>query len=199
MIAIHRDRTRTGWQELFLTILPEIQTKLRYAFRQFDIERQDELVAEAVVHCLRSFVNFHERGLEKSATACTLSKFAAMQVKSGRPAAGQMNRWEPLSRYAEATNRTKIKRVSTSWIDEAIEDKRASVVDLVIAKMDFRAWIETLDQRMVAIAQDLAFGYSTSEVGKKHRLSPARISQLRRELQSSWEAFLSKPRLAAPE
>jgi DNA-binding NarL/FixJ family response regulator len=68
-------------------------------------------------------------------------------------------------------------------------DKRASVPDQVTAKIDVAAWFSTLTQRMKEIARDLALGFSTSEVARKHELCASRISQIRRMLETSWDAF----------
>jgi hypothetical protein len=39
----------------------------------------------------------------------------------------------------------------------------------------------------------LAAGYSTAEAAERFRLSPGRISQLRREYQDAWEVFQREP------
>jgi hypothetical protein len=77
----------------------------------------------------------------------------------------------------------------SKWIDTLVEDKRAAIVDQVIAKLDVGAWFATLTQQMKQIATDLAFGCTTSEVAQKHGLTAGRISQLRRTLEASWLAF----------
>ena len=100
-----------------------------------------------------------------------------------------MNGKEPLSRYGQISNDIEVERQSSNWIDAMVEDKRATVVDQVAAKMDFRAWFATLTKRMKLIAKDLAFGCSTSEVAEKHGVTAGRISQLRRVLEESWAAF----------
>ena len=105
------------------------------------------------------------------------------------PLAGHMNGKEPLSRYAQIGNGIEIERQPSNWIDAMVEDKRASVVDQVAAKLDVGAWFATLTKRMKEIAKDLAFGYSTSEVARKHGVTAGRISQLRRVLEDSWVAF----------
>ena len=97
-----------------------------------------------------------------------------------------MNGKEPLSRYGQISNDIEIERQPSNWIDAMVEDKRAPVADQVAAKMDVGAWFATLTKRMKEIAKDLAFGCSTSEVAKKHGVTAARISQLRRSLEESW-------------
>ena len=103
-----------------------------------------------------------------------------------------MNCREPLSRYAQLSKGIKIERpqgdtaTGHKWIEAIIEDKRSSVADQVAARIDIAAWLATLPGRMKRIAKDLAHGFSTSETAEKHRVSPGRVSQIRRELERSW-------------
>ena len=100
-----------------------------------------------------------------------------------------MNGKEPLSRYGQISNDIEIECQAGKWIDTLVSDKRAAVADQVAAKLDVGAWFATLTKRMKAIAKDLAFGCSTSEVAEKHGVTAGRISQLRRSLEQSWAAF----------
>ena len=108
-----------------------------------------------------------------------------------------MNARDPLSRYGQMINDIEIERLPSHWIDTMVEDKRAPVSDQVAARMDVRAWFATLTKQMKQIAKDLAFGCSTSEVARKHGVSPGRISQLRRTLEASWAEFQSDTAPAA--
>jgi hypothetical protein len=186
---------QSQWQETFITMLPEIQQRLRRAFRNLDPASRDEAVAEGIMHCLLSYARLHERGRAEVATASTLAFYAARQVRRGRPATGRMNGKEPLSRYARIKKGFQIERLHNysarqdRWIDMLVEDKRASVADQVAARMDVRAWFATLSRRMRQIAKDLAVGCSTSEVAQKHGVTAGRISQLRRSLEASWMTF----------
>jgi hypothetical protein len=56
-------------------------------------------------------------------------------------------------------------------------------------RIDFPAWLQQLSCRNRKIAIAFARGDSTSEVSAKFAISPARVSQLRRELYYSWQAF----------
>jgi hypothetical protein len=75
------------------------------------------------------------------------------------------------------------------WIEILVEDKRASVPDQVVAKLDVRGWFSTLTTRMKEIARDLAIGCSTKEVAVKHKVTAGRVSQWRRLLLDSWNAY----------
>lgn len=63
-------------------------------------------------------------------------------------------------------------------------------------EVDFTAWLQTLPRRFRQIAKTLAVGETTSNVARKFRMSPGRVSQVRRELKQSWEAFRGEPALA---
>jgi hypothetical protein len=191
MIAIDNElkHNESNWQASFIAMLPEIQQRLRRAFRHLDAEAGEDAVEEGVVHSLLSFVRLHEQGRAETATASTLAWFASLAVKRGRPAGNRMRSTEPLSRYAQLTNGIQVERRHSNWIDLLVEDKRASVPDQVAAKMDVGAWFATLSHRMKQIARDMAHGFSTSEVAQKYGVTPGRISQLRRSLETSWSAF----------
>ena len=57
MIAINNERqtNETNWQTSFVAMLPEIQQRLRRAFRHLDAEAREDAVEEGVVHSLLSY------------------------------------------------------------------------------------------------------------------------------------------------
>ena len=176
------------WQKSFAAMLPDIRRRLRSAFCHLAAEARDDAVAEAIVHCLLSYVRLHDQGRAETVSASSLAWFAALAVKRGRPAGNRMNGKEPLSRYAQIGNGIQVEQAG-NWIDLLVEDKRASIADQVAARLDVGAWFATLSRRMKRIARDLAYGFSTSEVAEKHGVTPGRISQLRRTLEVSWATF----------
>lgn len=190
-VDIKREGPESSWQNSFLAMLPDLEVRLRSTFGHLHPDSRDDSIREAIAHSLIAYVRLYERGRAGVATASTLAFYSARQVRGGRPAAGRMNSKEPLSRYAQIGNGIKAEQPLANWIDEMVEDKRATVFDLVAAKMDVAAWFSGLPQGMKQIAKDLAFGCSTSEVARKHGVSSGRISQLRRKLEASWRFFQS--------
>jgi hypothetical protein len=184
----HQNNEST-WQREFVEMLPEIRKWLRLAFRQLGPEAREDAIEEGIVHSLLSYSRLHGKGRGDNANASSLAWYAALAVKRGRPAAGHLNGKDPLSRYAQVGNKIRFERQNGEWIEKLVEDKRASVPDQVAAKLDVSAWFTSLTQRTKQIAKDLALGCSTSEVAQKHGVTPGRISQLRRRLEESWEAF----------
>lgn len=82
------------------------------------------------------------------------------------------------------------------WQEILIEDKKHGPAEIAATRLDFAAWLRTLPGRVRHIAKTLAVGETTSNVARKFRVSPGRISQVRRELKDSWEAFRGEPALA---
>jgi DNA-binding CsgD family transcriptional regulator len=191
MIAVDTIRIgiESSWQSRFLAMLPGIEARLRMTFRYLGTDRRDESISEAIAHSLFAYVRLYERGRADVATASTLAFYSSRQVKRGRPAVGRVNSKEPFSLYAQLGHNIKVEQLTTNWIDVMVMDKRASVVELVAAKLDVAAWFSSLPQRTKQIAKDLAFGCSTSEVARKYGITSGRISQLRRTLEVSWTVF----------
>ena len=148
----HRQESRATWQAAFVAMLPEIQQRLRHAFRHLDAEAAEDAVEEGVIHALLSYVRLCEQGRAEAASAMSLAWFAAKQVKQGRPAVGRLSNREPLSRYAQLGQGFDVERLCTysqaddQWIDRIVEDKRASVADQVAVRLDGRAWLATLSR-----------------------------------------------------
>lgn len=188
-VCHERNDNETNWQSSFVTMLPEIEQRLQRAFRQLDPATKEEAIGEGVLHALRAYFRLHEQCREQIATPASLAFYSARAIRRGRPAAGKMNGTDVLSRYAQVGHDISVDRSQGEWIEALVEDKRASVPDLVAAKLDFVSWFGTLTKRMNEIAKDLALGFSTGEVALKHGVSAGRISQLRRTLEASWSAF----------
>ena len=205
MIAISRDgpQKSSGWQSGFVALLPEIQQRLRQAFRHRDDAGLDEAIADGMVHCLMAYARLFEQGRSESVTASRLVYYAAKHVRSGRIAGCRLSSREPLSRYAQLRRGIRIESLQTddprdrNWIDALAHDRRSSVLDLVAARLDVAAWLATLCRRTRQIAADLAQGCTTSEVARKFGVSAGRISQMRKELKSSWGEFQHEPVLAS--
>ncbi|MFZ5830830.1 MAG: hypothetical protein ACOY3P_12115 [Planctomycetota bacterium] len=77
-----------------------------------------------------------------------------------------------------------------SWKESLVADRRAALVAAVAAfRIDFDAWLKQLAPPKRRSAELLAIGHSTGAVASRLNLTPGRISQLRRELHASWQAF----------
>jgi hypothetical protein len=73
--------------------------------------------------------------------------------------------------------------------DALHDNTRSPVPEQVAFRFDFPAWLTSLGPRNRSIAQDMAQGLCTGELADAYGLSPARVSQLRREFHQSWQTF----------
>ena len=147
------ENVQCSWQNSFLAMLPEIEQRLRHAFRRLDPESIDDATEDGVVHCLLAHKRLMETGRCQSATPSTLAWYAMLHVRRGRRAGCTMNASDPLSRYAQVSKGIKLEPLQTyntagdRWIDSLVEDRRSRVVDQVAARMDIRALFATLSKR----------------------------------------------------
>jgi DNA-binding NarL/FixJ family response regulator len=134
-----------------------------------------------------------EKGKQGVAYATPLARFAIKQVRAGRQVGGRLNVRDPLSKHAQLQKGIKVQRLhryrreTDEWIEVMVEDRRTPIPDQVAFRIDVSAWFALLPLRQCKIARDLALGWRTGDLARKHKLSAGRISQIRRELYRSWQ------------
>jgi hypothetical protein len=73
---------------------------------------------------------------------------------------------------------------------EALHDNTKSPPDETVCfKLDFMAWLASLSERDRSIVEDLMIGDLALDVANRYKMSPARISQKRREFRLDWICF----------
>lgn len=197
MITIcHQPETaEQDWRDSFLHMLPQIESRLTAEFRYLDPEARDEAVQEGIANSFAQYERLARQNRTGVATAASLARFAARQVRGGRTVGTKLDANEPLSRYAQLQKRFRVEtldrwnRAEEEWVQPLIEDRRTSIPEQVAFRVDVPEWLSRFAQRTRRIARDLAMGWTTGEVARRHGLSAGRISQLRSELHDSWRAF----------
>lgn len=179
----------------FLVMLPVLQTQFRIAFRNFDAERREDALAEAVANAFAAFARLWERGRQEAALPTSLARFAIAHFFAGRRVGMALNKQDVSSPYAHRQQRITLERLdrfdtrNEAWREVIIEDRRTPIPEQAAFRVDFPTWLQQLSRRDRRIALKLAAGARTSEVAKKFGLSWARVSQLRREFEESWLRF----------
>lgn len=182
----------------FLAVHPVILRHARYAFRAVrDPAGFDDRVQEVLSLCWLWCCRLCAEGRDPRAFPTALAAYAARQVRSGRSFVGRKTyRSDALSAHARAVRGFRTHTLSQPDGRDAppwrarLEDNTASPVPVQAAfRIDFPAWLGTLKSRDRAVAEELARGETTQGVAENQRLSPGRVSQLRRELHAAWLAF----------
>jgi hypothetical protein len=184
-------------QQRFLVILPHIEARARWCFRDLTCgQRRADAVAETVALTWKWFLSLARRGKDATRFASMLTTLAGRAVRSGRRLAGNERSRDALSPIAQARHGFGVGRlpdVSTLsgnvW-DEALADNSQSAVpDQVSFRIDFPRWRRRQCPRYRRIIDDLVVGERTRTVARRHGLTSGRISQLRRSLHGDWERF----------
>ena len=186
---------RADWQTGFLALLPDVYFQLRWAFRRLAGERREDAVEEALANAMLAYRRLAELGKTDVAYATPLANYAVKQVVSGRQVASPLNKYDALSVYAQRQLGFRVGRLSQpdttegTWKELLVADRRATPAELAASRLDVAAWWRRLPRRKRRIAAALAAGATTSEAARTFKVTAGRISQLRRELESSWQEF----------
>ena len=179
----------------FLSLLPAIREQARFAFRNEKPERRQELTAEVVANCWAAFVRLVERGLIDVVYPTPLAGYAIKQVRDGRRVGAKLNVLDVSSEYAQRLKQITVERLDRydeeegQWQEAVIEDRHAGPAETAAARIDIADWFDRLPKRKRRIAVTLATGETTKRTARKFGVSPGRISQTRRELQTAWQDF----------
>jgi hypothetical protein len=180
----------------FVAMLPLIRKFVRFAFRSGPRATRHEQVNEALAQAFVLFAHLAKRKLVHLAHPTALARYAAHRVRSGRKIGSRQNGKETLSRAARRRFGFRVVSIEeratdghSNWIDLVSATRRTTPADLAALRIDFAEWLAALSPRQRQIALCLAVGERTSAVAARQRVTPARISQIRRELADGWERF----------
>ena len=181
-------------REEFLRRLPQIERYARHVFRRCRRQDREELVAESVARMWLFFVRMSQRGPDPRTVFGPLLRFCILAVKDDRRVGSRKNvqdLWSRAPRHGirihsleERDNRSR-----SPWKEVIAETRNCSPADTAAARLDIEAWLRSESRPKRSLARLLAVGERTSDVAKRLRISPARVSQLRRELCDSWQRF----------
>ena len=176
-------------QNAFLMILPRIQSQAWLAFQGLSFDLKQELQSEVVAHCWKSFARLFELGRHEDVPPMTLARFAIRAVRSGRRIGASLNINDVTSHYCQNRMGIWSSLNGDNWPESLIADERARPDELVMARIDFSEWLQTLKPLHRKVAEHLSLGESTHSTARIFNLSPGRISQIRRLLEQSWHSF----------
>jgi hypothetical protein len=181
----------------FLAVLPTVlrHARIRFRFVRCAHERED-LLQETLAYALKWTRILWERGRDVRGFPTALAAYAVLAVQHGRRLCG-------MDRAKDAMNRATHARLGFtcgslplrepepgSALAAALADSKRSDIPVQVAfRIDFPAWLKARARRDRAIIRDMLREERTSDLARRHRVSPARVSQLRREYRDSWLAF----------
>jgi hypothetical protein len=181
----------------FLALLPRIEDRARFAFRHIVCPHQrDEAVADVVALAWSWYCRLAHKGRNAGAFISKLAVLAARQVKAGRSLGGQEKAQDVLSWRAQRRHGFTVGRLADfSTVDgglfaEALADNtQTPPPDAAAFRIDWPRWLARRTHRDRRLIHELARGERTRDVARKFHLSPARVSQKRRQFHQDWLRF----------
>jgi len=200
-------------QYRFLTIQPRIERHARIYFRDLKCQhRKAEYIAETVGLAWKWFVELAQRGKDATEFASTLATFAARHVRSGRRVCGQLPAKDVLSEAAQQRHGFAAESLPLSTrtchdelngisgqrhldaFEERLRDNTRTPPDAQAAfRIDFSAWLLPLTAPQRHIIKAMGQNERTKDLAQRFEVSPARISQMRREFHEDWNRFTADP------
>lgn len=197
MIAIAKTDV-PEWHATFLRILPLIKREARTAFRQMRFELREELVAQTVASALAAVARLAELGRLDLVYAGPIIRYALQHVRSGRQVGGTMNSNDVTSRCAQLRHSIAIDRLDDVDQDSGqckamlVESRTAGPAETAAVRIDFSDWLRTLSARDRRIVVAFVCGCRTTDIARRFRISPARVSQRRNRLRQLWADFVQE-------
>ena len=114
-------------------------------------------------------------------TPATIAAYAVRRVRSNRQH-GQSTR---MVDHSDSRN-AELKPKRLGFDLELISRPGDDPAEIAAFRVDFAAWLETLDRSLRRTVLLMASGEQTSQLAKRFRLSAGRISQIRKLLNGKW-------------
>jgi hypothetical protein len=180
----------------FVAMVPAIEKMAQAMFKPFIRMERQEFVAETVGIAWKYCLSLVRRGKRPQDFVLALARFAAKAVLAGRRTAGGFNSRELAQRGQVRANAPRLvslnsrrTRTSPLWKDVLVESRAFPPADVAATRLDFAVWRKTLSERQRQIVDQLIVGEQAQMIARQSGVSAARISQIRRELSASWQAF----------
>jgi hypothetical protein len=196
MSATPAPTPRRRWHRQFLAMLPAIVTHAKIAFRHVRGQDRDDKIQEVAVNALVAFRRLVQLNKTDLAYPSVLARYAVAQINDGRTVGTPMNVKDVSSPYCQRVKKVVLERLDQydadddCWQEILVPDQTCTPAELAASRIDVPAWFSSLKPRTRRIAEFLAAGQTTKAASRKFKVSPGRISQLRKELALHWRRFV---------
>ena len=187
---------RPRWHRQFLGMLPQILKHARFAFRCLKPEARAEAVQNVCANACQAYARLVQLGKTDVAYPAALARYGVRWTRDNRITGGHLNVLDILSKYCQTRKDLTVERLDrhdkddeNAWCEVLVEDRRAGPAETACVRLDFESWLKSLPVRHRKIAQHLSMGNKIIDTARKFRVTPGRISQLRKELAANWQRF----------
>jgi hypothetical protein len=178
-------------------VLPRVLSHGRVCFGGLKCpHRREDAIQDMIGLAWRWHLRLAENGKDATCFPTALASYAARAVRSGSRVAGQERANDVLSPVAQRRHHFFVgtlpdfeTRTEHPRCEALLDNTKSPPDEIVCFKLDFLAWLASLAERDRSIVEDLMMGERACDVANKYKVSPARISQKRREYQQDWRNF----------
>jgi hypothetical protein len=187
-------RTGRNVTAVFLTHLPRFKAHARVAFRRVGCPHaRADRVAETIGLAWRHFAALSKRGKKPEEFVTTLALRCSQAVRAGRRLVGCETSQDVLSPVARVRHGLSVARLPDydresdrhplpdALADALSDNTRSAVPEQAAFRVDFPRWRASLRRRDRRVLDALAGGERTADAARRFRISPGRVTQLRRE------------------
>jgi len=202
MIAItkpERQDAPTHENEQFLKFVPDIERYARWLLRDLRAEEREEAVCEVLAFAFCAFRCLARHGKRDLAYATPLARFGVARFRCGRRSYSKRIGRDVFSHVVQRRRGFSLQSLHSAdsrgniWLEILADDTVTPVPAQVAFRLDFASWLRSLKCRDRKLVKLLAVGNTPGETAKRLRISRARVSQLRSQLQDGWRKFQGEP------
>ena len=195
----------------FLALVPKLQTHARFHFRHIACPSQKaDRIAETIALAWRWYCRLVARGKDVQQFASVFASLAARAVRSGRGLCGAERANDVTSSRAQRRHNFVVRSLPSSRqshdatydvggqctreiMEERLSDNTVtSPPDQAAFRIDFSAWLKSLTARERRIIRSMALNERTKDLSRRFEVSPARVSQMRREFRDDWQRYVGE-------
>jgi hypothetical protein len=191
-------------------LLPRIEIHARICFRDVACpQKRADFIAESLGLAWKWYARLAQLGKNAEDFLVTFCRLVVRAVKSGRRAAGIQKARDVLNPHAQQRHGFTVEAMPVSTrtghhdlygavhgqklldaYEERLRDNLVTPIpDQVQFRIDFPNWLAGCSTRDRRLIEEMARGERTLDLARKFSLSPARISQKRREFHDDWTRF----------
>ena len=195
-LSAAREFTAPAITNQFLMHLPRVRAHAAYALRRIHCpDIRSDLMAEILALAWKQFGTLVRRGKDPTAFIATLALRCSQAVKAGRRLVGSERSQDVMSSVGQFRHGFEVGSLDDppsqddDLTEALVDNMRSRVPDQAAFRIDFPRWRRRLGVRNRRVMDALMAGEATGAVAVRCAMSQARVSQLRREFEESWDAF----------
>jgi hypothetical protein len=197
-------------QSRFVRLLPRIEDQARFYFRSVKcVVCRADCIAETIAVAWKWFCRLAQRGKDAAQFVAALARTAARAVRGGRRVGAGETANDVMSSVAQRRHNFKVEPLPSprtgydnllssptgqrdqDVLEQRLRDNtRTPPPEQAAFRIDYRAWLRRLTPRQRRIVRAMSANARTKDLSRQFKVSPGRISQMRRRFKTDWGRFV---------